>query len=522
MNMLSRRGFMAGLGLATVVPSLTRAQTQVPTGAGTGAGTGIAAGVAEDPTLPRIDGTIAYTVIDPATGTVLAQHLGDMPFAPASTLKTITALYALDRLGPDHRFSTRVIRAGNTLILAGGGDPVLDSDALADLAARVAEDELQSGRPAPTSFMVWGGALPRIEQLDPQQATHLPYNPTVSGMILNFNRVHLGWQRGEKGHQLSLQARGARVSPRAYTVAISAVDRRLPLFSYDGAAKLESWTVARGALGRSGSRWLPVRRPELYAGDVFQTLCRAKGLVLPAPGVIEIMPEGEEIARHDSPPLREIVTGMMEYSTNLTAEAIGLAASGASDIPTSARAMEDWLRGHGVGGGYAFHDHSGLAAANVMTSAAMAHAIAMLGGAGDLRGTMKHIPLRDGRGKRIESPIRVEAKTGTLNFVSNLAGYAQKAAGRSLVFAIFEIDPARMEATRGQELPEGVIGWTKRAKAVQQEMIEGWFARGLDIYQVPGLNGLPENAPERALLQPSEAAPYQIDPKLLPGTGIFR
>lgn len=79
MNMLSRRGFMAGLGLATVVPSLTtRAQTQLPAPVGAGTGTGIGAGVIEDPTLPRIDGTIAYTVIDPATGTVLAQHLGDV------------------------------------------------------------------------------------------------------------------------------------------------------------------------------------------------------------------------------------------------------------------------------------------------------------------------------------------------------------------------------------------------------------------------------------------------------------
>ena len=517
MNMLSRRGFIAGLGAAALapalVPAVAHAEQVIPA---------LVPSAPVPPALPQIDGTIAYTLIDPATGAVLAEHLGDMPLAPASTLKTITALYALNRLGPDHRFTTRVIRAGNTLILAGGGDPVLDSDALADLAARVAEAEKTSGRPAPTSFMVWGGALPRVAQLDPQQAAHLPYNPTVSGMILNFNRVHLGWRRGDKGPQLSLQARGAKVSPRAYTVAISAVDRGLPLFDYGGTAKLESWTVSRASLGRSGSRWLPVRRPELYAGDVFQTLCRARGLVLPNPGVIELLPEGTEIARHDSPALRQIVTGMMEFSTNLTAEVIGLAASGAPDIPASARAMEDWLRGQGIAGGYAFHDHSGLAAGNVITSAAMAQAIARLDGAVDLRGTMKHIPLRDAKGKRIDSPIRIEAKTGTLNFVSNLAGYAQRDAGRSLVFAIFEANPTRMELTRGQELPDGVIGWTKRAKAVQQEMIEGWFAQGLDIYHVPALSDLPDSAPERALLQPVEAAPYQINPAMLPGTGIFR
>ena len=39
-----------------------------------------------------------------------------------------------------------------------------------------------------------------------------------------------------------------------------------------------------------------MRRPELYAGDVFQTLARAKGLVLPAPEVGYAAPSGAEIA----------------------------------------------------------------------------------------------------------------------------------------------------------------------------------------------------------------------------------
>lgn len=509
--MLSRRGFIGGLGMAVALPTLARAQM-----------TPLAATLP----LPQIDGAIAYTVVDPVAGTILADHLGHMPLPPASTLKAVTALYALARLGEGHRFSTRVIRSGNTLILAGGGDPVLDSDALADLAARTAQTELASGRPAPTSFVVWGGALPRIAQLDPLQAAHLPYNPTVSGMILNFNRVHLDWRRGDAGYQLSLQARGSRVSPRAYTIAISASNRGLPLFTYDGTANKESWTVARQALGRSGSRWLPVRRPELYAGDVFQTFCRARGLVLPNPGVIEVLPEGEEIARHESPPLREIVAGMLEYSTNLTAEAIGLAASGTSDIPTSAQAMENWLRGQGIGGEYVFRDHSGLSPANSMTSASLARAIALLGGRNDLRGAMKHIPLRDARGKQIESPIRIDAKTGTLNFVSNLAGYAQDASGRSLVFAIFTVDRISHDATRGQELPDGAVRWNKRAKAAQQEVIEGWFTQGFGSYDIQEQQPLPETIPMGTpmgiVLQPATPESYQIKPNTIPGTGIFR
>ncbi|SFA46174.1 D-alanyl-D-alanine carboxypeptidase / D-alanyl-D-alanine-endopeptidase (penicillin-binding protein 4) [Paracoccus halophilus] len=503
MTELSRRGFIAALALLGAMPSLARGQ---------------AAGAQP----PEIRGTLAYTVLDPATGRVLAEQLGDMPMPPASTLKTVTALYALDRLGAEHRFPTRVIRAGNTLILAGGGDPVLDTDALAALALRTAAQHEALGLPAPTGFLVWGGALPRVARLDPSQAEHLPYNPTISGMMLNFNRVHLDWRRGAEGYQMSLQARGRKLSPRAYTISAAPVSRPAPVFAYDGGSARESWTLARGAMGRAGSRWLPVRRPELYAGDVFQTLCRAKGLVLPNPVAVELLPEGDEIARHDSPPLREIVAGMMEYSTNLTAEAIGLAASGAADLPASAAAMAGWLNGQRIAGDFRFRDHSGLSPENAMTSNGLARAIATIGARQDLRGVMKRIPFVDARGKPVASSIRVAAKTGTLNFVSNLAGYAQEADGRMLIFVIFGADLPRHEVSRGQELPEGVIDWTRRAKAAQQGLLEAWFAQEIDHYAIPQLDNLPPDDPLRALIVPAGRAAYEITPGAILEAGRLR
>ncbi len=460
MNGLPRRGFLAGLGLLALAPRLAAAQPFDPEARITDA---------------RLGGTVAYAVIDPATGAILAERQPDLAMAPASILKSVTALYALDRLGPAHRFTTRVIRAGDVLVLVGGGDPVLDTDALDELAAATVAAEKAAGRDAPLGFAVWGGALPRIARLDPAQEEYLPYNPAISGMILNFNRVHLDWRRAEGGYQLSLQARGRRLSPRAYTTAIAAVDRGQPLFTYQ-ANKLEDWTIARRSLGKSGSRWLPVRRPELYAGDVFQTLCRARGLVLPAPEVIEILPDGPEIARHDSQPLDGIIRDMMEYSTNLTAEVIGLAASGASGIAGSAAAMADWLRGQGIAEGFLFRDHSGLSAENRVTARVMARLAAGPGQAGGLRGLMKTIPLRNAKGQRRDSDIQIQAKTGTLNFVSNLAGYAQRGTGRELAFAILTADEPRRAASQGQELPEGVIGWTKRSKTLQQALIEDWCA----------------------------------------------
>ena len=375
-----------------------------------------------------------------------------------------------DSLGADHRFRTRILRAGDMLVLAGGGDPVLSTDDL----DRLAEALVATGAKAPSRFAVWGGALPRIEELEPEQAVWLAYNPAISGMILNFNRVHLGWRQSAGDYQLSLEARAERHSPRAYSITAAPGAQR-ELFTYSVDQKREHWVVSRAAMGRAGSRWLPVRQPERYAGDVFQTLCRARGLVLPAPEVIDSLPAGgEELAGIDSPTLREILLGMMRYSTNLTAEVVGLQASGADSMAASGIAMQDWLRGLGVTGTFRFAAHSGLSADSQIAAQAMARLMAGYGATAGLRELMKDDPLAEDLGRDPAALARIEAKTGTLNFVSNLAGYASGREGRQIGFAVLCGDLSRRAASEGKELPAGVSTWTKRAKTLQRQLVEVW------------------------------------------------
>lgn len=415
-----------------------------------------------------LPGEVGFALADAATGSLIEASAPAGAVPPASTMKAITALYALDRLGADHRFRTRILRAGDMLVLAGGGDPLLDSDAL----ARLADELVASGQASPPRFAVWGGALPRLAELAPQQDDHLAYNPSVSGMILNFNRVHMGWRRNGDGWNISLEARAARQSPRAYTVTATAA-AQAPLFVYSE-GRTEHWTVSRAALGASGSRWLPVRRPELYAGDVFQTLCRARGLVLPGPEVIEHLPQAEELAGLDSPPLTQILRGMLEHSTNLTAEVVGLHASGAPDLAASAAAMAAWLHDKGQGQGFVLADHSGLSSDSRVTPRGMARLLAMAGP--DLIGLLVADPLARDLPRLPRQP-QVRAKTGTLNFVSNLAGYIDSGRGDRLAFALLCQDAPRHAASRGRELPEGVITWTRQAKSLQHALLANWSAR---------------------------------------------
>lgn len=476
MTMPSRRRLLLGLCASAAMPVLARAESGARPPPRPLRADPVPSSAEDLIARAALGGVVAFAVIDTASGQVRASRDADLPLPPASTLKSVTAAYALDRLGPDFRFRTRVLRSGDALVLAGGGDPELDTDGLAELARMAAGAIRATGEPPPARLLVWGGALPHVPQIAPGQAVHLAYNPTISGMILNFNRVHLGWSRAADGYRMSLEARGSKHSPRAYTISIGDVDRGAPLFTHDGSGDGEHWTIARSAMGKAGSRWLPVRRPELYAGDVFQTLCRAEGLALSAPEILPALPAGQQIASRDSRPLREILTGMMEYSNNLTAEVVGLTASGERDLAASARAMGAWFDAHVSGQGLVFADHSGLSPASRVTARGMAEFVALPGLRGALRGLMRHVELRDSEGRRIASPIRVDAKTGTLNFVSNLVGYAQEGTAGELGFAILTVDEPQRARTEGLEMPRGVSGWTRRSKALQQALVETWLA----------------------------------------------
>ena len=429
----------------------------------------------------KLSGALAYVVADAASGRVLAARDGDVALPPASVAKAITALYALEKLGPEFRFVTRVMRLGEVvngrlegdLLLVGGGDPNLDTDQMGDLVAALAAKGIRevTGR-----FIACDGALPYRFQIDAEQPEYLGYNPALSGLNLNYNRVNFEWKRQGGGYSLSMDARGERFLPMVSGAAVSLAARDLPLFRWEGE---ERWTVSEAALGDGGSRWLPVRRPGAYAAEVFATLAAAHGLRLPAAEIIARPPEGAvEVVAHQGEDLPKVLQKMLKFSTNLTAEVVGLTASGAGTLEGSAAAMTDWARRR-FGIGAEFHDHSGLGPASRITAGELVQVMVRAGHARHglmLEGLMRDMGLADGEGKeRKESPVRIHAKSGTLNFVSNLAGYVVAPKGR-LAFAVMAADPARRAAVPmdQREEPEGGPGWTKRARRLHQMLIRRW------------------------------------------------
>ena len=436
----------------------------------------------------KLSGRVAFALADVQTGAWLECENESIGTPPASVTKAITALYALETLGADHRFETQLAATGGItdgevqgdLILIGGGDPTLDTDQLAQMAADLKAAGVIGVK---GGLKVYQGTLPVVTGIDPEQPDHVGYNPAVSGIALNFNRVHFEWRRNSGKYTVTMDGRSEKYRPNVTFAAMRIEDRAAPVYTYRDQAGRDQWSVARGALGGAGSRWLPVRKPALYAGEVFATLAGAHGIRLGKPDVIEVLPAHEVVLRHQSQDLRMILRGMLRFSTNLTAEMVGLAATqkrlGAVDgLQASAAEMNRWAIGALGMKAPALVDHSGLGDASTLTALDMTRALLAVKDEG-FRSILKRFGFRDAKGRPVkDQAIAVDAKTGTLNFVSTLAGYITAQDGREMAFAIFASDmAARAKISLAErESPAGGQTYNKRAKRVQQKLIERWDA----------------------------------------------
>lgn len=442
-------------------------------------------------------GAAGWILVDLDTGRVLDAHQADRAFAPASVAKLPTAAFALDALGPDYRFVTELQAAGQPkggvlqgdLVLRGGGNPELDTDALVPLARDLASAGVRrvTGR-----LIADGSALPQVPEIERAQSEDSSYNPSVSGLNLNYNRVHVKWDARSGRNRLSVEAVSETRSPPVESVRVAVVDTPgAPAFRLASRKGAEQWQMARKAFRGRAAKWLPVKRPDLYAGEVLQTVAREQGITLPDP-VRGQAPRGmTTLARHQSRPLGDIVRDMLRFSTNLTAEVTGAAATRSVGIPArnlaeSADVMNAWaasVAGFPVGDpGFRFVNHSGLTVESRVSPRRMVEMLAAFArrsahGAGRhpripgaIAGylkrhnvTAKSVPLDYDR-------LDVVAKTGTMSFVRGLAGYIATPRGRTLAFAIFTNDLAR----RGGRAQRVNKGWMNRAKRLERALIRNW------------------------------------------------
>lgn len=433
-----------------------------------------------------ITGEVGISAIDLDTGKVIYEKNQSKSFAPASVLKIITALYALEKLGPTFRFSTQVLTDGTikngqllgNLYLVGSGDPMLDTDHLLALANDVKAAGISS---VSGDLFYTGKDFPKISQIDSLQPVQAGYNPPVSGLNLNFNRIYFEWTKTASGTELRLDARGSSIFPKTDLIEISASDTQTQVYSYSETTTKEVWTVSKRALNEKGGVWLPVRKPERYCADIFSDLLAGLGIYIGRKSPAPDLPVLQPIASHESAPLNEMLIHMLKYSINLTAEILGVTATrksggDASSLTSSARHMQLWAQKKLSVGEAHFVDHSGLGDMSRITPSDLSSALHQIfRERPEFLSLLRKIKPRDNTGKiNTSSKLEIRAKTGTLNFVSSLAGYVVDGVGSPFAFTIMSQDLSRRAAAQAENKdtsPEGSKRWNFRSRRLQHQIL---------------------------------------------------
>lgn len=329
---------------------------------------------------------------------VLYDANGTTEVPPASVTKVFTAAAVLEVLGPLTRLETTVEAVASPadgvvrgdIWLVGGGDPVLGTDAW---AAQLAHDRrLYTSLDALADRVVASG-IRRIE-----------------GRVL-----------GDE----------SRYDSDRY------VDSWPARLVNDGEAGPLSALTVNDGFRTSGHPGVPFANPPVDAAALFRDLLISRGVtVAGSSDAAPRPPNTTRVASTASPTVRDLVHAMLRDSDNGTAELlvkeIGWRNRGAGSTATGSAVIEDLLRRLTIPtDGVTVADGSGLSSAARLTCNAVT---ALLDRKAEDLSHLLSVGGRDGtlatRFRGSPAQGRIRAKTGSLNGMAALAGYADTATGR--------------------------------------------------------------------------------------------
>ena len=127
-----------------------------------------------------------------AAGKPLIQHNVQEPFIPASTIKIVTSLAALEILGPHYRYKTEFYLSDDAvLFIKGYGDPSLTSESIKEIVFALKKRGLRS-----ISAIVLDDTLfQAAESTDWVGNSENPYDAPNSALAVNYNSIALRKQR---------------------------------------------------------------------------------------------------------------------------------------------------------------------------------------------------------------------------------------------------------------------------------------------------------------------------------------
>ena len=427
-------------------------------------------------------------IADAQTGNVLFSLNPSQYFTPASNTKLFTTILALATLGPDHRVRTTVETSGNLdlmgvlhgdLALVGRGDGNLSNrvfpwtkqdrregpleKALADLAdqvVRLGVKEIDGDVVADDSYLS-PGRFPSGWTVDD---TVWSYGAAVSAIAVNDNALTLDVRPGEAAgaplrFALVPSATIYKVRGDATTSAVGTPDELRLSRDPESRTFVLSGTVPRDAPRRQ--LLVAVQEPAENAAVLFASLLESRGVRVMGqsrarhaaePGATATASDPRRVlAEHVSPTLMDDVRFTNKTSNNLHAELmLRLAAKekgGAAILDDALTFAQQFRAGIGISPEeVVLKDGSGLSRDDLATPESfvklLEYAARQPWGAAFV--TTLPIAGEDGtlenRLKGTAAGGRIQAKTGQVDHVGNLSGFATTLGGERLIFSIMGDD----------------------------------------------------------------------------------
>jgi len=418
------------------------------------------------PLLERVPaGARAGIVVGDGHGGVAYAHGGDRVLPMASLAKLFVAQAALETLGPDYHFRTRLYALGAIggdgavprIGILGGGDPCLDEHFTAKRPDRAFAPWLAALREAGIrriGEVVVDGSLfsgPAKPPTYPQDATNQQrwYSAPASAFAWNDNCIEVRVVPTQSGERARVQVRPRspriEVDNRTRTAA-GKVPSKLIVRRVTDANRL----IVAGEYSKTTS-WYPLSIHEdadLLAADHFAALCGDAGIAV-ADGVVagEFDRDGARLLHEIRNPLWPALDILNTRSQNFYGEQIlrliGVHDDEPGSVEGGARALHAALRAAGMpADGWRVIDGSGLSYGN-RASAAAVHRLLVLAAAGE-HGDRFRATLKD----KWWGEDKAKVKTGSLAISRCLAGYVPGGDDRWYPFAIL--------LHRGDA---GTIGW---------------------------------------------------------------
>ena len=408
-------------------------------------------------------GTTAIYVADARTGQpVFAVHPDDA-LNPASNVKLLSTAAAIEILGPEFRYQTRVIGSvphrnvvRGDVYLLGSFDPTLGGAAMEQLAAelaaagisRIEGDVIVSD--SPTRDAVYRALLP-VEITAPAAAGAPPLVTLPVGYDFVTPVVTATVVTGKKARRTRLTY-AEKLSP-----------------SETGAERLQLTIGGTIGAGKTHTHWLWVRDRGRHSAHLLRAALAAQGVAIAgdvhkaelSAYLFDRIRGGDlpvVLARHQSAPLAEIVASVNKRSINWLADRVIMTAAALKyhELPSMDRAVDamyDWLsrRLRVDKDDVVLDTGSGLSRQTQLSARNIAEVLRVAGGFVDKQ---EHDPLhrlwldslafadgsvRDGtlRGRFRGGLVgRLRGKTGTLSTSIALSGVLEADPERPLVFSI--------------------------------------------------------------------------------------